>query len=337
MNAVSEKTAPQDIEARQRRDAKADADDRQLRAYIDDLLAAAMPPSRIAIEAGVSLQGFKAWLNEAGGGDVAPALLAWKAAIERAAEHAGGFVKTPTAQKIIRAFDRARQAQGGTAQRGIALIYGASGVGKSETAAWYQGQHQETRAFGQWPVALVRCTGLERDAAAIHTAILNSMAGEFFHYRQTHEKKIDAIVARLSHGGIIIFDEAQLLSHRRLDELRLFPDQHGVAIALMGNLSGYKELVDAKIAQIMSRVVGARVVVDAPSEGDVDALLDAWEIRGRKERALAVLIGTQDGGLRLLSSAVSAARLLAQAKGAAIDADLLQAAAASVGAWGDGR
>jgi DNA transposition AAA+ family ATPase len=141
---------------------------------------------------------------------------------------------------------------------------------------------------------------------------------------------------RIPEGGIIIFDEAQLLSLRRLDELRSFPDQFGIAIALMGNLSGYKELVDAKIAQIMSRVGGARVVIDTPTEGDVDALLDAWEIRGRKVRELAVMIGTQDGGLRMLADSVSTARMLARAKGAAIDADLFMAAAVSVGAWGVG-
>ena len=123
---------------------------RQLRAYIDDLMTAGIQPARIAVEAGVSLQRLKAWINESGGENVIPALLEWKAEVEQAAEHAGGFVMTPTAAKIIRAFDRARQPQGKvhhvngdeTDELGIALIYGASGVGKTEAAEWYRAQHK---------------------------------------------------------------------------------------------------------------------------------------------------------------------------------------------------
>jgi hypothetical protein len=103
----------------------------------------------------------------------------------------------------------------------------------------------------------------------------------------------------------------------------------------MGNLTGYKELVDAKIGQIMSRVGGSRVVVDLPTEGDVDALLTAWGIRGRAVREIAIMIGVQDGGLRLLANTARVARNFAKVKGRAIDADIFKAAAISVGAWGE--
>jgi len=154
-------------------------------------------------------------------------------------------------------------------------------------------------------------------------------------YPQKYEKKIDTIRSRIPDGGLVIFDEAQLLSLRRLDELRYLPDQCGIAIALMGNLTGYKELVDAKIGQIMSRVGGSRVKIDLPAEGDVDALLDAWEIRGRLVRETAIMIGVQDGGLRLLANTVSVARKFAKVKGKAIDVDIFMAAAVSVDAWGE--
>ena len=147
-------------------------------------------------------------------------------------------------------------------------------------------------------------------------------------------KKIDTIRSRVPEGGLIIFDEAHLLSRRRLDELRYFPDQCSIALAFMGNLTGYKELVDAKIGQIMSRVGGSRVVVDLPTEGDVDALLNAWEIRGRKVREMAIMIGVQDGGLRLLANTARVARQFAKVKGKAIDEDIFKAAAVACGAWG---
>jgi hypothetical protein len=84
----------------------------------------------------------------------------------------------------------------------------------------------------------------------------------------------------------------------------------------------------------MSRVGGARVIVDLPTEGDVDALLEAREISGRKVREIALVIGIQDGGLRMLDRTITAAKMLANAKGAPIEADLFLAAAVSVGAWG---
>lgn len=317
---------------------------RELRAYVDDLLTIArIPLSRIATESGAPLQRLKAWVDGTGGESAIAPLLAWKAEIDQASTHAGGFVMTPTAERIIRAFDRARESRGGVAhgpdqeetqERGIALIYGASGVGKSKTAEWYLDCVGKPRPLGWWPVVLVRCSGSDGTREALHANILASMEGAEF-YPQRHEKKIDTIRSRIPDGGLIIFDEAQLLSHRRLDELRYFPDRLGIAIALMGNLTGYHEMVAKKIGQIMSRVGGSRVVVDLPTEGDVDALLDAWKIRGRAVREIAVMIGVQDGGLRLLANTASVARNFAKVKGKAIDADIFKAAAVSVGAWGE--
>ncbi len=316
---------------------------RELRGYVDDLLTVAkIPLSRIATESGASLQRLKAWVDGTGGESAIAPLLAWKAEIAAASAHAGGFVMTPTAERIIKAFDRARESRGGVAnlggeetqQRGIALIYGASGVGKSETAKWYLESAGNPRPLGEWPVVLVRCTGGEGTRDSLHANILASMDGATF-YPQKYEKKIDTIRSRIPDGGLIIFDEAHLLSRRRLDELRYFPDQCGIALAFMGNLTGYKELVDAKIGQIMRRVRGARVVVDLPTEGDVDALLSAWGIRGRAVRETAIMIGVQDGGLALLTDTVSIARKFAKVKGKAIDADIFKAAAVSAGAWGE--
>ncbi len=316
---------------------------RELRAYIDDLLTIArIPLSRIATESGASLQRVKAWVDGTGGESAIESLLAWKSEIDQAGADAGGFVMTPTAERIIRAFDRARESRGGVAhpgddetqERGIALIYGASGVGKSKAAEWYLKRAGNPRPLGSWPVVLVRCTGSENTRETLHANILASMEGAEF-YPQKHERKIDTIRSRIPDGGIIILDEAQLLSRRRMDELRYFPDQCGIAIALMGNLTGYKELVDAKIGQIMRRVRGARVVVDLPTEGDVDALLAAWEIRGRMVREIAVMIGVQDGGLAMLADTVGVARKFAKVKGKAIDADIFKAAAVTVGAWGE--
>lgn len=312
-----------------------------LRTYVDDLIAANITAARIAVESGVSVARLKSWLSGKDEPDILPALAAWKAETETAGELDNGFVMTPTAQGIVRALDRARQAKGGAwrsgagsfQQRGIALIYGASGAGKTETAEWYERRQNARRDLGNWPVVLVRCSGEESSAAKLHGAIIESMKKSGY-FQQTHEKRIDAITEHIPDGGLLIFDEAQLLPLRRMDELRYFPDRCGIGIAFMGNMAGYKELVDARIGQITSRVGGALVVIEKPCEGDVDALMDSWEIRGRKLRELALMIGVQDGGLRMLSDTASAARIFSRASGKPIDADLFKAAAVSVGAWG---
>lgn len=312
-----------------------------IRAYVEDLIAAGIGVARIAVESGVSTARLKSWLAGKEEPDILPPLASWKVETEEASALDSGFVMTPTAQSIVRAFDRARLPKGHAGKagngeispRGIALIYGASGAGKSEAAKWYQHQQNSRRALGSWPVVMVRCTGVETSQSRTLGAIIDAMQGAGF-YRQTHESKLETIGRHIPPGGLLIFDEAQLLPLRRMDELRYFPDHCGIALAFMGNMAGYKELVDAKIGQITSRVGGSRVVIDAPCENDVDALLDAWEIRGRKVRELALVIGTQDGGLRKLSDTASAARIFAQASSQPVDIDLFKAAALSVGAWG---
>lgn len=315
----------------------------ELRAYIDDLLTIAkIPLSRIATESGTRLDRLKAWVNGTGGESTVAALLAWKAEVDEAGGDGSNFVMTPTSERIIKAFNQARESRGGVAhvdrnetkERGIALIYGASGVGKTKTAERYLKQAGEPRPLGEWPVVLVRCTGSEGTRDLLHAKILESMQGASF-YPERHEKRIDTIRSRVPDGGLIIFDEAHLLSSRRLDELRYFPDKCGIAIAFMGNLTGYKELVDKRIGQIMSRVGGRRVVVDLPTEGDVDALLDNWNLRGRPIREIAIMIGVQDGGLHMLSETYRFALKYAKAYGKAIDEKIFQAAAVASGAWGD--
>jgi len=179
----------------------------------------------------------------------------------------------------------------------------------------------------------VRAEGGESNAGLLLKVIevMKEMGAAY--YGET--KPLERISRSIPSGGLLIFDEAQLLTKRRMDELRIFPDQHGIAIAFMGNMAGYKSLEAAKIAQISSRVGGAKVIVDMPVEGDVDALLDAWDIRGRKVRELALMIGLQDGGLRYLSDTARTAKIYATASGKPVDERMFKAAAVACGAWGD--
>jgi len=304
------------------------------RARVEDMVRSGLTLGRIAVEAGVSRDGLGLWVG--GGGDeaVGSAVVTWLAEIdEETRVSAAGFIETPTAKRIIRAFDQARQPKSASGQRGIALIYGASGAGKTETARYYADLRNRQAASFKTQVAYVRVDGECQTWVSMLNAVVGSIRGfgvDAYRERNLRQWIDDNIPA----GGLIIFDEAQLLPVRRLDELRVFPDECGIAVAFMGNTAGYKALEGAKIAQITSRVGGARVVIEKPSEGDVDALLEAWNLSGRKVRELAMMIGLQDGGLRMLADAVTNARAYAKAHGVEVDERIFKSAAVSVNVWG---
>lgn len=288
---------------------------------------------RIAVEARTPGLLLERWCKDDDAPSVTEALTVWLSELDtEVAALSGDFVETPTALRIIKAFEQARQAKGNGHQRGIALIYGASGIGKSETAWYYEARENHGRPYGQWNVTTIRAEGGESTSALLKRAV-KELEGNGAYFREGM-RPIEMVAERITTGGLLIVDEAQLLSKRRIDELRVFPDRYGVAIALMGNMAGYKSLEAAKIAQITSRVGGARVIADMPVEGDVDALLDAWEIRGRKVRELALMIGLQDGGLRYLADTARTAKTFAKAKGCPVDERFFKAAAVSCGAWG---
>lgn len=312
------------------------ASDGVLRARVSELMSNGIPIRRIAVESGVPSADLRRWVEGGFVEAVSNAVSCWLHEIdEETRAKADDFTETPTARRIIRAFDQARQPKDNRGQRGIALIYGASGIGKSKTARFYSERENSSQSpFGCHNVVYVQLDGENTTWTAALNAVVGSARGGWGHDAYRERNLRQWIADHVPVGGLLIFDEAQLLPTRRMDELRIFPDECGIAVAFMGNTAGYKALESAKIAQITSRVGGARVVADKPTEGDVDSLLEAWGLTGRKLREVAVMIGTQDGGLRFLGATIQAARVYAKASGRAIDERTFKAAAVSVGAWG---
>jgi DNA transposition AAA+ family ATPase len=99
----------------------------------------------------------------------------------------------------------------------------------------------------------------------------------------------------------------------------MFLDQAGIGIALLGNETVYARLEGgtraAQYAQLFSRV-GMRLARPRALKGDIEKLLDAWEIGGREERALLLAIAKKPGALRNLTKVVRMAHMLAGAEGA---------------------
>lgn len=288
---------------------------------------AGVKPLTMAIEAKLELNALEGWLNGQRDKVVTKALSDWLTVIDdEIAALEGEFVMTPISARIVKAIEQARTPKGKDGHRGVALIYGASGAGKSETAKWMTRMDEN--------VIHVQANGERRKYVSLLQAIAEDKVGYGGH-PAVGEKMSDYIIRHFPPGSVLIFDHAQLISLSVMEQLLVFPDEHGIALAFIGNTQGYNTLINAKIAQITSRVAGAHIVVGIPTEEDIDPLLEAWGIAGRQERKFCIMIGSQDGGLRYLASTVREARLLAFATGAqTLDVRLLKLGAVNAGCWG---
>jgi DNA transposition AAA+ family ATPase len=312
--------------------------DGELRARVAELMESGIEPIAIARKANVHSAEFKRWQDGKDEPGVAMALSLWFEVIDAEGKAAAGdFVETPTARRILKAFEKARQDKDGKGQRGICLAYGASSAGKSTAAEYYESTENLNPSWGQRRVLCVRAGEVKSKTlkGLLHLLVADLDAKGI--YCDPNENPMEKVLKHVPEGGLLIFDEAQFLPMRRLDELRIFPDKYKIAVAFMGNMAGYKKLEAAKITQIARRVGGARVIIELPCEGDVDALLEAYDIGGHKVREMALVIGIQDGGLGMLCDTMRTAKIYANASGKKVDEDIFKAAAFSVGAWGEGQ
>ncbi|GHU31580.1 hypothetical protein FACS189497_12520 [Betaproteobacteria bacterium] len=216
-----------------------------------------------------------------------------------------------------------------TAEELVALVYGGSGISKTETARRYQRMEKEkVKNSLPFPVVFVSCTGRELSIRNIYSAVFRAIRVEEMRYNKWGDLE-QTIHDRIGRGGIVIFDEAQSLPFRRMDDIRKdFCDCMGVAVAFMGNITGYENLIAARLTQITQRATASTVIVDHPTEEDVDVVLEAWGIKNKGIRARALSIGTGEGGLRVMSEVFALACSIARAKEAALTLDDFNLAAA---------
>lgn len=299
-----------------------------VRRKINELLENGLSPLQLAKEVDIS-PWYIGMVRDANS-EIYPIILeklsVWLANRKAAAkESEPGFVPTPTALAILSALEEARN------RPGIAVIYGGSGVGKTLAVERYY----EEVLTGGFPSEHRGSNVIVIEAnAGIHSPpqVLAAVADALNCERGTYgtPQLINAISRHIEPGDLIVIDEAQwLVKQRALDTLRCFLDRHKVGIAYLGNDVIYTTLSQvgrgAQFAQLSSRVV-ARLPVPNPTAEDVDVILDAWNVHGRKERAFCQEIGTMDGGLRLLTNVIRKARDLG-----GTDVVLLKSASSSIG------
>lgn len=300
------------------------------------LIEAGLSLQRVAVETSVKRFDLQAWMDgRCQENGVQVRIAEWLQQRDSRTNEVGEptWVETPTSQRIRGTLAYAQSTPT------IALIYGGAGVSKTTSALRYvsnegEGSRRDYLGYGGRPRAIyVSAAKWVRTPVAILHEISEAVGAASGHaYRNDTLAK--AILRALMPGDLLIVDEAQHLDPDALDGIRYFHDEGGIGITYLGNEEVYTRINGrsrkATFAQLSSRV-GMRLHIELPTPEDVDAILEAWGIGGRKEREFAHSVALRPGGLRGLAQVLRQARVLSTGLSKPVDARIMKAAASSLG------
>jgi DNA transposition AAA+ family ATPase len=210
------------------------------------------------------------------------------------------FFEGPAAMKIMATLEYAQQAGD------MASVIGAPGTGKTRTANEYAARNPNC-----W---IATITPSSANVAMTLTEICDVIGIHPENFRGARSMaQIIRMRIRGTHG-LLIVDEAQHLTLPAIEEIRSIHDATGIGIALLGSYAFQArvshERLQARTAQIMSRL-GMRISIARPNDEDVEAMLDAWHITGKKERDFLKRLAAGAGALRNVAKTIRLAGLAA--------------------------
>ncbi|STO59194.1 DNA transposition protein [Canicola haemoglobinophilus] len=290
--------------------------------------------TRIAKEAGLSAGALSAYLSESYKGNIEEVEAKLTAYFERLAQklrefiEAPSFIETKTATQI---FSTLRFAQNANV---LAIIHGASGVGKTQAAREYRRRYNNV-----WVVTA-------SPSRSSLSEILYEIALEVGISDAPRRKgTLSRLIARKIKGteGLLIVDEADHLPYEALEELRLLQEKitnesdigSGVGLVLIGNDKVYTRIKGGinpahEYGRLWSRNA-KRTSIQKTKQADTKAVAEAWGLRDNQE-VLEVMqrITETGGGLRILTHTLRLAGMVAKGSNRLIDADLITQARAEL-------
>lgn len=200
-----------------------------------------------------------------------------------------GFVLTETAKQVMADMAFAH------ATNSIAVIHGASGVGKTKAAERYRDEHPNVWMITASP------------SRATMTECLYELAMELGMEQAPRLRgPLARAIRRRLHNteGLIIVDEADHIDYPTLEELRILVEEADIGLVLIGNSKVYTQLTGGHrsedFARLFSRIAKKRALTKTKRD-DVRAVANAWGVTGADELGLMFGIAERPGGLRLLS------------------------------------
>ena len=214
---------------------------------------------------------------------------------------APGFIATPAAEKLFDAFSYAQHAPD------LVVVSGAAGVGKTTAIGAYR-----ARKPNVWVVTGEPCISTPRMMLDEIAELLGLSEG-----RSTHRISRSIVHANARHQGCARRGRGSAPQHARRSTssapFMTFP----VWAWFSSATRKCKSRIDggarkSEFAQIFSRV-GMRVPMPKALRADIDALLDAWGIKGADERKLLAAIASRPGALRVMTKTIRIADMQAGA------------------------
>lgn len=232
------------------------------------------------------------------------------------------FVDTPTAAKIFADFDFVKM----FGKMGV--VYGASGVGKTQAARQYTRANNNVWMITARPSICTINEVLYEMALELGISDAPKRAGKL-----SRMLKIKLAGTR----GLMIIDEADHLPLKVLEELRILQEDSEVGFMLIGNDKVYTQMQGGfnqrhEFARLWSRNA-KRQSVQKNSKKDIDAVAAAWGLDLLDSKLMTALysIGQGAGSLRALTNYLQLAGLQARARNEPITLALILSAQQQMG------
>lgn len=232
------------------------------------------------------------------------------------------FVDTPTASKIFADFDFVKM----FGKMGV--IYGASGVGKTQAARQYTKANNNVWMITARPSICTINEVLYEMALELGISDAPKRAGKL-----SRMLKIKLAGTQ----GLVIIDEADHLPLKVLEEIRILQEDSEIGFMLIGNDKVYTQMQGGfnqrhQFARLWSRNA-KRQSVQKNSKKDIDAVATAWGLELTDSKLMTALysIGQGAGSLRALTNYLQLAGLTARARNEPITLALILSAQQQMG------
>jgi hypothetical protein len=228
---------------------------------------------------------------------------------EKPKEHpaeSGGFVRTATADDILRSIALIRSIDGPA----ITLISGASGIGKTETLLHYQRENWETTHY-------ISVAHGEGNPFHVASQILAGFVTFGARGKGLDELRLQAARC-IGPRGILFVDDAQNLFQRHklsatkgssFGWLIAAAMQGGFDLAFCGDLS-LQSIIAEHFEHIDSRI-RRKTILKGVAAADVDAIAASEGVFGRGEMDLLTAVSKLRGGLRNVENVLRMAAIFA--------------------------